>query len=121
MKKARCKGLCEKVGKGTGYFNGKKTLTGSLKKRSKCLYLIKNHFRVIWKSEDASLLKAREEMKKNFELEAVCRNYDFVVAYGRYLKVRTETEVQLNNVKFYDLELFNTAGAIPYRISFYLL
>ena len=57
----------------------------------------------MWKSEGVSLVKAPEEVKKNFELQSACLNFDIVKATGKKVifsnKIRKSTE-KVNKVQF---------------------
>ena len=57
MTETGIEGFCKKPGKDIGKINGKG-----------CLHLCITHFCKKWESENVSLLKAKEEVEKNFEL-----------------------------------------------------
>ena len=72
---------------------------------------------VIWKSESLSLLKATDEVKTNFELQAACLNYDFLNTYEKYIYFQTKLENQLIKVITYVSQTFKRGRALPYAAN----
>ena len=68
MTTARIKPFCKKYNVNIGYYDNIRVYPRFVAERNKPLYLYKNHFCFIWKSEGVSFRKAIQEFKKKFKV-----------------------------------------------------
>ena len=85
------------------------------------MFLLNNHFCVIWKSEDVSFKQAIKEIKDKFIIVDICVTEENVTFHFKYEFTPTKIESHLTNFIVYELETQNTDRARPYCISFYRL
>ena len=81
----------------------------------------KNHFCLIWKSNDISFNKATEELKLNFKVVDNVFSDEHVKSFNKYEYKTRKVQSQLTNLVAYDIEIFSTDRAVPYADSIYRL
>ena len=67
MTTARIKPFCKKYNVNIGYYDNIRVYPRFVAERNKPLYLYKNHFCFIWKSEGVSFRKAIQEFEKKIQ------------------------------------------------------
>ena len=123
MLRARIPIFCKRVGIDIGFWSREKRriMPESCTERSKCLYLYKQHYCVIWKNTDNdSLSNAAKEVEDNFKYirnRINNTNLKNVIKYSFPFK---EKHNELDNVFIFDIQTDNVDDkAIPYGIGLY--
>ena len=88
----------------------------NIKERNKALYLYKNYFCLIWKSQGVSFIKAIEELKPNFKTVETCSGEKNIISLFKYEFIPQKIEYQLTNFTAYDLETQISDRAKPYSV-----
>ena len=104
-----------------GYFDGKRVFLRSVTDRDSALFLFKNHFCLIWKSEGVSFKQAIKELTDIFEIVDNFITEENVNSHFKYEVIPKKIESHLSSFIVYDLETHNTDRARPYCTSFYRL
>ena len=102
--------FCEryKIDIGIYDLNSGRILPRTVKQRNKCVYILKNHYCVIWKrNRKDSLLNGVDEIDKNFKYVKNKINEDNLKQRICYRFPKHETIDQLKNVFVFDLETHN--------------
>ena len=68
MTSAAIQPFCKKHSTNTGCYDGFRVCPRKITKRNMALYMYKDHFCLIWKSNGISFNKAIEELKLNFKV-----------------------------------------------------
>ena len=121
MTKARIQQICRAKKINIGYFDGTGGFPRSVTKRSIALYLHKNHFCLVWKSENVSFNQTIKELKNNFEKIDNYLTEENVNSHFNYEFTPKKIESHLTDFIVYDLETHNGDKAIPYHMTFYRL
>ena len=121
MTKARIQPFCRANNINLGYYNDNRVFPRSVTNRDSALYLLNNHFCVIWKSENVSFNQAIQELKENFKIVDNYITEETVKSHFKYEDKPKKNESHLTNFIVYDLETHNTDRARPYVFSFYRL
>ena len=85
------------------------------------MFLFKNHFCVLWKSENVSFKQAIRELEENFKIVENYITEESVNFHFEYIFTPKKIDSHLTNFIVYDIETYNTDRARPYCISFYRL
>ena len=118
MTKARIQPFCKANNINLVYFDGERVFPRSVTDRNKASFLFKNHFCLIWKTEDVSLNQAIQEMKDNFKKVHNYITEENVNSLFKYEFIPKQIESHLTNFLLYDLETHNTDRARPYVFCF---
>ena len=68
MTKARIQPCLKKLGIDLEYYNGERVFPRTVKNRDSAIYMLNNHFCLIWKSEKVSFKQAIQELEDNFKI-----------------------------------------------------
>ena len=93
----------------------------SVTERNISLYLFKNRFCLIWKSEGVSFNQAIQELKNIFKIIDNFITEKTVKSYFEYVYKPKKSESHLTNFIVYDLETHNYYRTRPYVFGFYRL
>ena len=118
---ARIHPCLRKLGIDLGYYNGETVFSRTITNRDSDLYLYKNHFCLIWKSQGVSFNQAVQELKDNFKMVDNFITEENENSHFKYEFIPKKIETHLTNFIVFDLETYNTDRAKPYNISFYRL
>ena len=121
MTMARIQPCLRKLGIDLGYFNGERVFPRSITNRDCALYLYKNHFCLIWKSQNVNFIQAIQELKNNFKMVDNYITEENVNSHFKYEFIPKKIDSHLTNFIVYDLETHNTNRARPYVFCFYRL
>ena len=121
MTEARIQPFCRANNIDLGLFYGIRVFSRSVTGRNNALFLYKNHFCLIWKSENISFKKAIKEWKDKFKINGNYITKENVKSHFEYIFTPKKIESHLTNFIVYDLETHNTDRTRPYCISFYRL
>ena len=119
MTLARIQPCRRKLGFDLGYFNGDRVFPRRVTNRDSALYLYKNHFCLIWKSQKISFNQAIREMKDNFKIVDNYISEENVNSHFKYEFIQKKIESHLTNLIVYDLETHITDRARPYVFCFF--
>ena len=123
MLKARVSLFCKRVGIDIGFWSreDRRIMPRSCTERSKCLYLHKQHYCVIWKNTDNdSLINAAKEVEDNFQYIRNRINNNNLKNVIKYSFPFKEKHSELDNVFIFDIETANVDDkAIPYGIGLF--
>ena len=121
MTKARIQPFCKANNINLGYFDGERVFPRTVTERNIALFLYKNHFCLIWKSDRDSFNQAINELKDNFKIVDNFITEENVISYFKYIYKPKKIDSHLTNFIVYDLETHNTDRARPYVFCFYRL
>ena len=121
MTQARIQPFCRANNNNLGYYNDDRVFPRSVTEKNKALYLFKNHFCVIWKSESVSFNQAIKEIKDNFNIVDIYTTNENVNSCFKYEFIPQKIESHSSIFIVYDLETPNTDRARPYVFCFYRL
>ena len=121
MTKARIQPFCRANNINPGYYNEDRVFPRSVTNRDSALFLYKNHFCVIWKSESVCFKQAINELKDNFKIVHNYITNENVNSHIEHGFIPKKKDSHLKNFIVYDLETHYTDKARPYCISFYRL
>ena len=121
MTKARIQPFCRANNINLGYYNDDRVFPRSVTNRDSALYLFNNHFCVIWKSENISIIQTSRELKDNFKFVDNYITEENVKSHFKYEYKPKKIKSHLTNFIVYDIETHNTDRARPYVFSFYRL
>ena len=121
MTMARIQPFCRANNINLGYYNNDRVFPRTVTNRDTALFLYKNHFCLIWKSQNISFNQAIQELKNNFKIVDNYIREENVNSLFEYEFTPKKTESHLTNFIEYDLETHNTDSARPYKMTFYRL
>ena len=121
MTKARIQPFCKANNINLGYYNNDRVFPRSVTNRDSALYLLNNHFCLIWKSEGISFKDAIKELKDNFKIVDNYITEENVNSHYKYEFIPKKIDSHLTNFIVYDLETYSTDRARPYVFCFYRL
>ena len=96
-----------------GCYDGLKVRLGNITERYIALYVHKTLFCLIWISKYNSFNKATEELKLNFKFVFTCISDNYVKSCIKFEYYPWKVHSQITNMVLYDIETFNTDGAVP--------
>ena len=104
-----------------GYYDGFRVGPSSITEKNIAVFLYKNSFCLIWKSNGISFKKAIEELKLNFKVfyNVNCDKHGKLFEKLEY-KLK-KVQPQLTKMIVYDKETFNTVKLAPYANCIYRL
>ena len=100
------------------YYNGIELWPRKNAERNKTLYLYKNHFCLIWKSQGVNFKKAIEELNSYLKVVDKYIPEESVNSNFKCEFIPKKIESQLTTFVVHDLETHNTERARSYCISF---
>ena len=118
MTKARIQPFCRANNNNLGYYDGERVFLRSVTERNNALYLYKNHFCLLWKSQGVSFNQAVQELKINFKIVDNYITEEIANSHFAYIYKPKKIESHLTNFITYDLETQNTDRARPYVFCF---
>ena len=121
MTMARIQPCLRKLNINIGYYNGERVFPRTVTNRNSALYLYKNHFCLIWKSEGKSFRDAIQEIKDNFRIIDNYITEENVNSHFEYEFNPKKIDSHLTNFIVYDIETYSTDRARPYNMTFYRL
>ena len=121
MTAARIQPFCKNQNINIGCYDGFRVCPRSITVRNRALYMYKNHFFLVSKSTFISFNEAIQELKLNFKVVDNIRSDEHVRSFIKYEYKPNKVQFQLTNLIVYDLETFNTNGAVPYTFGLYKL
>ena len=121
MTKARIQPFCRANNINLGYYNNDRVYTRTVTNRDSALYLLNNHFCLIWKSENVSFKQAIRELEENFKIVDNYITEENVNSHFKYELIPKKIDSHLTNFIVYDLETYSTDRARPYNMTFYRL
>ena len=121
MTKARIQPCLRKLGIDLGYYNGERIFRRSVTDKNNALFLYKNHFCLIWKSQGVSFNQAIRELKDTFKIMDNYITEENVNSHFKYEFIPKKIISHLTNFIVNDLETHNTDRARPYVFCFYRL
>ena len=121
MTKARIQLFCRANNINLGFFDGNGVFPGFVTNRNSALFLYKNHFCLIWRSQRDSFIQAIQELKDKFKIIDNYITEKNVNSHFKYEFIPKKIESHLSNFILYDLETHKTDRARPYVICFYRL
>ena len=114
MTSARIQPFCKKHNTNIGGYDGFSVCPRIITERNLALFMYKNLFCLIWKSQGVSLNKAIEELKTNFKFVDNVISDKHVKRFIKNEYKPEEVQSQINNMIVYDIETFNTDRAVHY-------
>ena len=120
MNKARIQPFCRANNINLGFHSDDRVFPRSVTNRDSALFLFKNHFCVIWKSEGVSFKQVIKELKDNFRMVDKYITEENVISHFKYEFTPKKIDSHLSKFIVYDLETHNTDRARPYRFSFFV-
>ena len=121
MTKARIQPFCRANNNNLGYWDGERVFPRSVTNRDNALFLINNHFYLVWKSEGVSFKQAVQELKDNFKMVDNFKTEENVISHFKYEFTPKKIESHMTNFIVYDLETYSSDRARPYNMTFYRL
>ena len=121
MTSARIHAFRKKYKLNIRYYDNTRVYPRGITERNKALYLYKNHFCLIWKSDRVSFNKAIEEMKANSKFFDNNISDIHVKSFIKYEYKPKTLKSQLTNMIVYDLETCNRDRAVPFCKCVYTL
>ena len=121
MTMARIQPFCRANNINLGYYNKDRVFPRTVTNRDSALYLYKNHFCLIWKSQNVSFNQAIIELKNNFKIVDNYITNENVTSHFKYEYIPKKIDSHLTNFIVYDLETHNTDRATLYNMTFYRL
>ena len=121
MTKATIQPFCRANNINLGYYDDDGAFPRTVTKRNSALYLKKNHFCLIWKSQGVSFNQTIQDLKDNFKIVDNYITEENVKSHFKYEYKPKKIESHLTNFIVYDIETYNTVTARPYVFSFYRL
>ena len=118
---ARIQPFCKKQNINIGCCNGFRVCPRTITERNIALYVNKNHFCSIWKSNALTFNKAKDELRLNSkDIVNIISDRHFKSFIKDEYKPR-KIQSQLTNMIVYDTETFNTDRAVSYSFCIYKL
>ena len=122
MTSARIQPFCRKYNIKIGCFDGTRINPRNLTQRKTSLFIYKNHFCLIWKSDRISFNQVIEnELKPNFKVVDNVVSDKHVKGFIKNEYNPKKVKSPLTNIVVYDLENFNKIRAVPYCSCIYKL
>ena len=121
MTSARIQPFCKKHNINIGCFDGTRINPRNLTQKNISLFIYKNHFCLIWKSDGISFETAITELKDNFKVVDNVISDKYVEGFIKYEYNPKIVKSPLTNIVVYDLETFNKIRAVPYCSCIYRL
>ena len=121
MTSARIQPFCKKYIINIGYYDGFRVCPRNITERNIALYMYKNYFCLIWKSNGISFNKAIEELKINFKVVDNVTSGKHVESFIKYEYKPKKIQSQLTTMIVLYIETFNTDRAVPYVNCIYKL
>ena len=119
MTQATIQPFCKKHNINVGCLGGSIINPKNPTEENIALYLHKNHFCLIWRSQDISFSKAIEELNLNFTFADICISDKHVESFIEYEEKPKKLQSHVTNMIAHDLETFKTDRAFPYTVCKY--
>ena len=121
MTSPRIQPLCRKHNIDIVYYDGYRVNPRIFTERNIASKIHENHFCSNWKSDGISFDKAIKELKDNFKLVDNVMSDKQVKNFIKYEYSPKKVQSHLSNIIVYDIETFNTVGAVPCASCIYRL
>ena len=122
MTSARIQPFCRNYDINNDCFDGTRINPRNLTQRDTSLFIYKNHFCLIWKSNGTSFFQVKEnELKPNLKVVDNVISDKHVKSFIKYEYNPKKNKSPLTNIVTYDLETFNKIRAVPYCSCIYKL
>ena len=102
MTSARIRPFCKKYSINIGCFDGTRINLRNVTQRNTSLFIYKNHFCLIWKSNGISFDKTIKEIKDNFKVVDNVISDKHVKSFNKYEYNPKKVESPLTNIVVYD-------------------
>ena len=120
MISARIQQICRKFNINIGWFDGTRKNPRNVIQRNTSLFIYKNHFCLIWKSQNISFNQVIEiELQQNFKIVENVIPEKNVKSFIKYEYKPKKFKSPLTNIVVFDLETFNKIRAVPYCSCIY--
>ena len=85
MTKARIQTFCRANNNNLGYYEGERIFRSSVTDKNNALFLVNNHFCLIWKSEGVSFKQAIKELNDIFKIVETYTTEENIKSHFEYI------------------------------------